>query len=84
MIGGKTYLSHSRHDIAYAAGVVSQFMHLPGKLHSNAIYKILRYLKSKLCKGLLCILSMIIWMLEFLLMLIGQVQDRHKIYLTAF
>ncbi|KAJ8645822.1 hypothetical protein MRB53_007570 [Persea americana] len=22
MIGGKTYLSHSRHDIAYAAGVL--------------------------------------------------------------
>ena len=47
------YLSHTRPDIAFAASVVSQFMHDPRSSHMNAVYRILRYLKSSPGKGLL-------------------------------
>jgi hypothetical protein len=47
------YLSHTRLDIAYAISVVSQFMYSPREPHMEAVYHILRYLKSSLGKGLL-------------------------------
>ena len=47
------YLSHTRPDIAYAVSVVSQFMHAPSEEHMEAVYRILRYLKSAPGKGLL-------------------------------
>ena len=47
------YLSHTRPGIAYVVGVVSQFMHLPHESHMEAIYRILRYLKSTPNKGIL-------------------------------
>ena len=46
------YLSHTRPDIAYAVSVVSQFMHFPSKEHMDAVYRVLRYLKSSPGKGL--------------------------------
>ncbi|GAV69781.1 hypothetical protein CFOL_v3_13282 [Cephalotus follicularis] len=47
------YLSHTRLDIAYAVGVVNQYMHDTHSSHLKAIYRILRNLKSALGQGLL-------------------------------
>ena len=46
------YLSHTWSDIAFIISVVSQFIHAPYEEHLEAIYKILRYLKSTPRKGL--------------------------------
>ena len=53
LVGRLIYLSHTRPDIAYAVSVVSQFMHAPSEEHMEAVYRILRYLKSVPGKGLL-------------------------------
>ena len=53
LVGKLIYLSHSWPNIAYAVSVVSQFMHSPGEIHLKALYKILRYLKVTLRKGIL-------------------------------
>jgi hypothetical protein len=53
LVGKLFYLSHAWPDIAFAMSLVSQFMHLPYAKHLEAIYQILRYLKSTLGKGLL-------------------------------
>ena len=53
LVGRLIYLSHTRLDIAYAVSVVSQFMHAPSEEHMEAVYQILRYLKSAPGKGLL-------------------------------
>ncbi|RDY14081.1 putative mitochondrial protein, partial [Mucuna pruriens] len=45
MVGKLIYLSHTRLDI-----VLFQFMHSPSKRHLEAVYQILRYLKSTLDK----------------------------------
>ncbi|KAG8496181.1 hypothetical protein CXB51_009524 [Gossypium anomalum] len=45
--------SHTRPDIAYAVGVVSQFMHNPKESHLRAVYQILQYLKGTPGKGIL-------------------------------
>ena len=47
------YLSHTRLDIAYVVGVVSQFIHAPLEDHSEAIIRILRYPKATPSMGLL-------------------------------
>ncbi|XP_015583366.2 secreted RxLR effector protein 161-like [Ricinus communis] len=47
------YLAHTRPDIAFAVSVVSQFIHSPGPTHFEVVFKILRYLKRTLGKGLL-------------------------------
>ena len=52
LVGRLIYLSHTRPDIAYAVSVVSQFMHSPSKEYMDAVYRVLRYLKSSLGKGL--------------------------------
>lgn len=52
LIGKFIYLFHTRPDIAYAVKVVSQFMQDPCSTHLEAVYQILRYLKSTLEKGL--------------------------------
>ena len=52
LVGKLIYLSHTRPDIAFAVSVVSQFMHSPYEEHLEAVYRILRYLKSTPGKGL--------------------------------
>lgn len=52
LVGKLIYLSHTRPDIAFAVSIVSQFMHSPYEVHLEAIYRILRYLKSTPRKGL--------------------------------
>ena len=44
------YLTNTRPDLAFAVSVVSQFLHAPRTAHLDAVYHILRYLKS--CPGL--------------------------------
>ena len=53
LVGRLIYLSYTRLDIDYAVSVVSQFMHAPSEEHMDAVYRVLRYLKSALGKGLL-------------------------------
>ncbi|XP_022876792.1 uncharacterized protein LOC111394998 [Olea europaea var. sylvestris] len=53
LVGRLIYLSHTRLDIAYGVNIVSQFMHAPSEKHIDAVYRILRYLKRSLGKGLL-------------------------------
>lgn len=53
LVGKLIYLTHIRSDITYAMSVVSQFMHAPSEEHMNAVYRILRYLKSATGNALL-------------------------------
>ena len=53
LVGRLIYLSHTRPDIAYAVSLVSQYMHDPRESHLEAVFRILRYLKSASGKGLL-------------------------------
>ncbi|KAK8938354.1 hypothetical protein KSP39_PZI011478 [Platanthera zijinensis] len=46
------YLSHTCPDILFSISVVSRYMHDPRKGHMDAVYQILRYLKSAPGKGL--------------------------------
>lgn len=46
LVGKLIYLSHTRPDIAYAVGVVSQFMHKPQTDHWEATLRIVQYLKG--------------------------------------
>ena len=52
LVGKLIYLSHTRPDIGFLVSYVSQFMNSPNEDHMNAVYRILRYLKMKACKGL--------------------------------
>lgn len=52
LVGKLIYLSHTRPDIAFAVSLVSQFTHSPNTKHLEAVYRILRYLKNTLGKGL--------------------------------
>ena len=45
-MGKLIYLSHTRPDITYAVGVISQFMHNHRSVHLKVVYRILRYFKS--------------------------------------
>lgn len=51
------YLSHTRldisYDISYVVGIVSQYMHDSWDCHMEVVYRIVRYLKSALGKGIL-------------------------------
>lgn len=53
LVGRVIYFSFTRPDIAYVVSVVSQFMHSPRESHLEAAYRILRYLKFTLRKGIL-------------------------------
>ena len=53
LVGKLIYLSHTRPDIAFAVSLISQFMHSPKKVHMEAAYRILRYLKGSPGRGLL-------------------------------
>ena len=52
MVGKLIYLSRTQLDITFAVSVVSQYMHSPFEVHLEAVYRILRYLKNTLGKGL--------------------------------
>ncbi|XP_024955831.1 uncharacterized mitochondrial protein AtMg00810-like [Citrus sinensis] len=53
LVGRLIYLSHTRPYISFSVSMVSQFMHAPGPVHFEAVYRILRYLKGTPGKGLL-------------------------------
>ncbi|XP_042067259.1 secreted RxLR effector protein 161-like [Salvia splendens] len=53
LLGKLIYLSHTRPDIAYAVGIVSQFMHTPQTDHMEAVLRICRYLKGTTGHGIL-------------------------------
>lgn len=53
MVGNLLYLSHTCPDIAFVVGVVSQHSHDPRQKHLDEVYRILRYLKGSLERGLL-------------------------------
>jgi len=53
LVGKLIYLCHTRSDITYVVGIISQFMHLLTKRHLEAAYHILRCLKGTPRKGLL-------------------------------
>ena len=52
LLGRLIYLSHIRLDIAFSVSVVSQYMHSPKESHLEVVYKILRYLKGSIGRGL--------------------------------
>ena len=52
IVGGLNYLSHTRHDIAYAVSVVSRFMHGPTKHHLGVAKRILRYVVGTIHFGI--------------------------------
>lgn len=47
------YLSHTRPDIAYAASMVSQFIHCHKEIHLEAVHRILQYLKGTPGRGIM-------------------------------
>ncbi|KAJ9566582.1 LOW QUALITY PROTEIN: hypothetical protein OSB04_002548 [Centaurea solstitialis] len=53
MVGKLIYLSHTRPDIAYAVGAVSQFTHQPQEVHMEAVLRIIPYLKGMVGHGIL-------------------------------
>ena len=53
LVGKLIYLSHTRPDIAYAVGVLSQFMHGPQEEHWEAALRVVRYLKGTVGHGVL-------------------------------
>ena len=52
LVGRLIYLSYTRPDIAFSVSMVSQHMHSLKESHLDAVYKILRYLKGYLGRGL--------------------------------
>lgn len=52
LVGKLIYLSHSCPDIGFAVSVNSQFTSNPTSNHMEAVYRVLRYLKSNPGKGL--------------------------------
>ena len=52
LVGKLIYLAHTKHNIAYAVNVVSQFMHDPREVHMEAIFRVLKYLKSSPGQGI--------------------------------
>ena len=53
MMGKLIYISHVWANIAYAISIVSQFIHVLLKSHLEVIFKIIRYLKATLGKGVI-------------------------------
>jgi len=54
LVGKLLYLTVTRPDIAYAIGLVRQFIHKPEEIHWKVALKILTYIKGSPGKGLLC------------------------------
>ncbi|XP_019429877.1 PREDICTED: uncharacterized protein LOC109337367, partial [Lupinus angustifolius] len=53
LLGRLVYLTHTRPDISYAVGFLSQFLSEPTTHHQNAAYRVLKYLKSSPGQGIL-------------------------------
>ena len=53
LVGRFINLSHTQPNIAFVVIMVNQFIHSPNPDHFNAVYRILRYLKGTLGKGLI-------------------------------
>ena len=53
LVGKLIYLTHTRPDISFAVCVVSQFLNKPSMEHMEVVYRILRYLRKDLGKGLI-------------------------------
>jgi hypothetical protein len=51
-VGSLLYLTHSRPDLSYAVGAVSQFMQEPHELHWKAAKHILRYVQGTITFGI--------------------------------
>ena len=52
LVGRLVYLTVSRPDITYSVHVLSRFMHQPCKLHMEAVFRVVRYLKNAPGQGL--------------------------------
>ncbi|KAG7584438.1 Ribonuclease H-like superfamily [Arabidopsis suecica] len=52
LIGKLLYLCTTRPDISFAVGKLCQFSSAPREVHLQAVYKVLRYLKGSVGKGL--------------------------------
>lgn len=79
LVGKLIYLSLTRLDIAYVVGVVSQFMHTPRTPNLEAAYRISRYLKSTLRRGLLFVTHEHMWVEVYTdANLAGSVTDRRS------
>ncbi|KAJ7541297.1 hypothetical protein O6H91_10G052900 [Diphasiastrum complanatum] len=52
LVGSLIYLTHTRPDIPYVVGMVSQFMQEPSQTHWKAAKRILRYVRGMLNFGL--------------------------------
>ena len=52
-MGKLIYLTHTRPDMAYTVGVLSQFMHTPRVSNLHAAHRVLRFLKGTIGRGLL-------------------------------
>lgn len=52
LVGSLVYLTVTRHDLAYAVHLVSQFMAAPRTHHYAAVLRILRFVKGTLFQGL--------------------------------
>ncbi|XP_019451903.1 PREDICTED: uncharacterized protein LOC109353978 [Lupinus angustifolius] len=52
LVGRLIYLTHTRPDIAYSVGHLSQFLAAPPDMHYQAALRVVRYLKNELGKGL--------------------------------
>ncbi|CAA7391001.1 unnamed protein product [Spirodela intermedia] len=53
LVGKLIYLSHTRPDIAYSVGVLSQYMHDPREVHHQVAQRVLPYLKGTIGMGIL-------------------------------
>jgi hypothetical protein len=53
LVGKLIYLCYTHPDISFAVSVVSRYMHNPRKDHMDAVFRILRYVKSAPGKGLI-------------------------------
>ncbi|CAL0317151.1 unnamed protein product [Lupinus luteus] len=52
LIGKILYLTHTRPDISFSVGCLSQFLSCPTNLHQQAAHRILKYLKNSPAQGL--------------------------------
>ena len=46
MVGSLIYITISRPDLSYAAGLVSEYMQVPRKPHLDCVRRIMRYLRA--------------------------------------